>query len=404
MASIKVILWKHDKKKDGTYPLALRLTQNRKTKYIFTGKYILEKHWDKNTSQVKKSHPNSAWLNSFLLTKSAEANRALLDLEAKEKYISSSELKNEIVNPLGNISFNELSQIYLDELKDNKKLTRLSSDKARVKHFLEFTKSEYINFREIDEDLLRRYMTFLKIRKKNSQRSIMNSLVVIRTIYNRAINMGIVERKYYPFGAKKIRIKYPETEKIGLSADEMKEIEKLNDLSPQQEHARNAYMFSFFLAGMRCGDVLKIRWADIYDGRLNYRMNKNEKLISLKLPEKIYPILSAYEREKRNENDFIFPELKKANLKNPKDILAKTKTANKKFNKYLEQIGKRAGISKKITMHIARHTFGNISGNKIPIQTLQKLYRHSSITTTIQYQSNFIHKDFDSALDTVVNF
>ncbi len=133
-------------------------------------------------------------------------------------------------------------------------------------------------------------------------------------------------------------------------------------------------------------------------------MNKNEKLLSLKLPEKIYPILKAYEAEKENANDFVFPEMKKANLKNPKDMLAKTKTANKKFNKYLESIAKKANIEKKLTMHIARHTFGNISGDKIPIQTLQRLYRHSSITTTIQYQSNFIHKDFDEALDSVVNF
>lgn len=55
-------------------------------------------------------------------------------------------------------------------------------------------------------------------------------------------------------------------------------------------------------------------------------------------------------------------------------------------------------------MHIARHSFGNISGDRIPIQMLQKLYRHSSITTTIQYQSNFIQKDADDALDKVVNF
>lgn len=55
-------------------------------------------------------------------------------------------------------------------------------------------------------------------------------------------------------------------------------------------------------------------------------------------------------------------------------------------------------------MHIARHTFGNISGDKIPIQLLQKLYRHSSITTTVGYQQNFIHKDADEALDAVLTF
>ena len=74
------------------------------------------------------------------------------------------------------------------------------------------------------------------------------------------------------------------------------------------------------------------------------------------------------------------------------------------MNEALQKIALTAKINKKLTMHIARHTFGNISGDKIPIQMLQKLYRHSSITTTITYQANFIHKDTDEALDAVVNF
>ena len=404
MASIKIILWKHDKKKDGTFPLALRITQNRKTRYIFTGKYLFERDWNAAEGKVKKSYPNSIRLNNFLLTKLKEANKTLLDLETEDKAISSKQVKKEITSPLSSKSFNEISRIYIKELEDNKKLTRLSSDRARVNHFIEFSKSDGINFREIDEDFLRRYMTFLKTKKKNSQRSIINALIVIRTIYNRAIKMGVIDRKHYPFGADKIRIKFPETEKTGLSVEEMKTLESLEELTPQELHARNIWLFSFYLAGIRTADVLLIRWSDIYDGRLHYRMNKNEKLLSLKLPEKIYPILKIYEVEKESADDFIFPEMKKANMKNPKDILAKTKTANKKFNKYLENIAQKAKIDKKLTMHIARHTFGNISGDKIPIQTLQRLYRHSSITTTIQYQSNFIHKDFDEALNKVTDF
>lgn len=67
-------------------------------------------------------------------------------------------------------------------------------------------------------------------------------------------------------------------------------------------------------------------------------------------------------------------------------------------------VAKAIEINKKLTMHIARHAFGNISGERIPIQMLQKLYRHTSITTTIGYQANFIHKDADEALDAVVGF
>lgn len=404
MATIKLILWKHDKKKDNTFPLALRITENRKTRYIFTSKYVLEKHWDTATSKVKKSHPNSVRLNHFLMTKLVQANKKMLTLESEDKIISSRNVKQEITNPLSNKSFNELAQVYLHELEDNNKLSRLSSDKARVNRFIQFAKSDNINFKEIDEAFLRSYMSFLKKKHKNSPRSIINSLIVIRTIYSRAMKMGIIERRLYPFGADRIRIKFPETEKVGLNIKEVQRITSLKNLTEQQEYARNVWLFSFYLAGMRVADVLKVRWSDIYDGRLHYRMNKNSKLLSIKLPKKVIPILEAYESDKKKASDFVFPELKKANLKSPKDILAKTKTANKKFNKYLKGIAEECKIKKPLTMHIARHTFGNISGDSIPIQTLQKLYRHSSIITTINYQANFIHKDFDEALDKVVGF
>ena len=133
-------------------------------------------------------------------------------------------------------------------------------------------------------------------------------------------------------------------------------------------------------------------------------MNKNKKMVSLKLPEKASQILDKYHSTSNSKTDFIFPELSKANLQDPKDITRKIQTATRTFNKHLKGILEQQGIEKNISMHIARHSFGNISGDKIPIQMLQKLYRHSSITTTISYQSNFMYKDEDEALDAVLQF
>jgi len=67
-------------------------------------------------------------------------------------------------------------------------------------------------------------------------------------------------------------------------------------------------------------------------------------------------------------------------------------------------VAKQVSIDKKLSIHIARHSFGNISGDKIPIQMLQKLYRYSSILTTVAYQASFMRKDADDALDKVINF
>ena len=401
--SVKVLL-RNKPNKEGLYPLVVRIIKNRKPSYIYTGHYINKKYWNEAERKVRKSHPNSARLNNLIAAKLAEANKRLIDLQSNDMEISSQQIKKEINNPMNNKSFNELGQEYLNELEANNKLNQLSADKVRVNYVIEFGKSPELSFREIDELFIRKFMSYLKTEKKVSQRSVVNNLVVIRTLFNRAIRNGVVEQKYYPFGKGKITIKFPESKKIGLSIQEVQAIETSDKLNRLEQHARNVWLFSFYFAGMRVGDVLKIKWSDIYDGRLHYRMNKNSKLLSLQLPHKAITIIEQYREEQRSNDDFIFPEMKKANLDSPKDVLAKTKTATKKFNKYLSSIAIKCKIDKKITMHIARHTFGNISGDKIPIQTLQKLYRHSNITTTINYQANFTHKDEDEALNAVIDF
>ena len=404
MASNAKIVLRKKENKEGLYPLAIRITKNRRSNYHYIGHYIELKHWDEKNIRIRKSHPNADRLNNLLASKLSEANKNLIDLQSERKDLSANQIKREIYSSIESTTFFEVAQGYLLELERNKKLSRLSSDKARVGHVIKFAKSNQLTFQEIDEPFLKRFKLYLRTKRLISERSIANNLVVIRTIYNRAIKMGIVDQKLYPFGSDKIRIKFPETQKVGLTIEEIQIIESMKGLSEPEMHSRNAWLFSFYLAGIRVADVLKIRWSDIYDGRLHYRMNKNSKLLSLKIPEKAELILDYYLDDKQSEKDFIFPELKIANIRNAQDVYAKTKTANKKFNHYLKQLTERAGIQKKVTMHIARHSFGNISGDKIPIQMLQKLYRHSSITTTIMYQSNFIHKDTDDALESVLNF
>mgnify|MGYP003655219167 CR=1 FL=1 len=59
--------------------------------------------------------------------------------------------------------------------------------------------------------------------------------------------MGIVDQKNYPFGKGKIQIRFPETEKIGLTIEEVQKIESLENLTKMEGHSRNAWLFSFYL-------------------------------------------------------------------------------------------------------------------------------------------------------------
>jgi len=163
---------------------------------------------------------------------------------------------------------------------------------------------------------LKKLKIYLRTTAGLSERSVMNVFVMIRLLYNKAINRKIVDRKFYPFGKDKLKIKYPQTIKIGLDETEIRKIEEL-DLDPRTSvwHTRNVFLFSFYLAGIRISDVLRMRWSDIVAERLYYKMSKNDKADSLKLPAPVITILSYYREDKRTKSDYIFPELKNIPLK-----------------------------------------------------------------------------------------
>jgi integrase len=173
-----------------------------------------------------------------------------------------------------------------------------------------------VPFSEITTSVLRHFSAYLKSEHDVSERTIMNYLVVIRTIYNQAIADGFADKKNYPFGKGKIVIKFPDTLKYGLSPAELKSLES-EVLPAGQNHARNLFLVSFYFAGMRASDLLRLKWSDFQDGRLYYKMGKNEKAGSVKVPEKVLAILNQY--PKSNAHDLVFFDI--ANVEDLNDGL-----------------------------------------------------------------------------------
>ena len=402
MATVKAVLRKK-RNPEGQYPIAVRITKDRKSSYLGTGQYIEEKYWDKKNRCVRKSHPNANIINNFLLTKVAEANKKVLEAENNSDYQTVKSIKKNI-RQKKKIDFFSVAEMHLKNLKDREKHHQYDTELGRLKKFKSFLRKNELSFNELNVSLLRKFEAYLLHSKKRSPRTVVNYLILIRTIYNLAISESLVDRGRYPFGKGKIQIRIPESQKIGLNRTEIKKLENAICLTVAQQKAVDVWLISFYFAGIRVGDVLKLKWSDFNDGRLRYRMNKNSKLVTLKIPDKAISIFKKYRQISPFDNDLIFDYLTNTNLNDTQRVSIRTQTVTRNLNRHLKNVADKLGITKKMSMHIARHSFGNISGDKIPIQMLQKLYRHSSVTTTINYQANFIHKDADDALDTVINF
>lgn len=446
MASIKIVLRTNYKKKNGTCPLAIRITQNRKTRFVYTGKYVQEKDWNKDLCKVKRSHPNSARLNNYLIKKLSEADSIALEADASKDYVTSKDIKKKVQHKGRTVSFfqfgaervrskfqsgtfsvakPELSMLFnireflnwkrfeeretvIEEIKKRRR-ERIGRSRKFGYSFLDELKNELgkdtsLHFEDINQAFLSNYKIFCISYLEQKTRTVTNQLIFIRTLFNLAINEGVVATKHYPFAGDKERIRVKSGHKIGLTRDEIGRIENIE----LQEgtaiwHTRNVWLFSYYFAGIRISDVLEMKCSDFMDGRLFYIMNKNEKALSLKVPDKAEKILDYYRLSSRSTDDFVFPYLKKANPKSKQDIFVKSRNASTLLNKYLKRLAGKCDIEKNLSNHIARHSFGNIAGDAISPLMLQKLYRHSDLKTTINYQANFIHKDADDALDAVLN-
>ena len=443
MSAIKIVRRKNKQKADGTAPLAVRISKDYKTNYIFTNLYILEKDWDSVKGIVKSSYPNSKKANNFLLKKLIEANE--ISFNTKDS-ITPKKVKQKLKGPNGSKSFfavasdrvkgkyecgtfsvakAELSILYnleeflnlqtsldkttvINEIRERRK-ERIrkgrKSDNTIMDSVQYFKKKESLRFHDINESFIDRYKTFCTAYLQQKTRTISNQLIFIRTLFNVAIKDGAVDIKNYPFAGDKEKIRIGSGHKIGLNKEEIIRVENLNlEKGTSIWHTQNVWLVAFYFAGIRISDSVQLKWTDFKDNRLFYVMDKNEKPVSLKIPEKVKAILELYKGEKEINNGFVFPFLRNADFNNPEDVFVKIRNATKLCNKFLKRIALLCDINKNLSNHIARHSFGNIAGDKIHPIMLQKLYRHGDLKTTINYQGNFIHREADDALDSVINF
>ena len=123
------------------------------------------------------------------------------------------------------------------------------ANRSRIIKFKLFVGKKDLPFKELTIGLIKKFEVYLRHTEKKSPRTVMNYLLVIRTIYNRAVAESIINKDNYPFGKGKIQIIFPESEKNGLSIKEIKILENNKNLSNAQQHAINVWLLSFYFAG-----------------------------------------------------------------------------------------------------------------------------------------------------------
>jgi|AntRauTorckE6833_2_1112554.scaffolds.fasta_scaffold13974_4 integrase len=370
---------------DSRAPIYLRITQNRKSRQLSTSEWIKPKHWHKDKEVVRRSHATYKAINTLLNNKRNKAKRIQADLDTYNKCSAKAiqqRLKKEQTG-----DFFDLADTYLEELKQDQSHYTHKNAKVAIGKVEAFEGSRSLPLNYIDTDYLERFERFLSNDYGNAPNTINKNFTAIRNIIKKALkNHLIAVNPLINFeGAKRAKAK----EKTKLSIKQIHALEALElDKGSNLWHARNYFMFSFYSGGIRFGDVCCLKWSEIKDGQIVYRMNKNKKVLRFDLNEHQQEILDAY-AVNRKPDGFIFNLLN--NHKDYSDaayLRKRISSNNAKVNKWLKRLAKMVNPPiEGISFHVARHSYAQhaVSEKGLRIVELRQALRHSSIETTEQY-------------------
>ena len=388
--------------KEGLAPIYLRITFDRKKSLFNTGIKVAPKQWNSDNRSVRKNHPSSVALNERLEELNLKAMQIGFDLDRDNRITS-----NRIVDLLKGRSpelFLQYTEIYRLRALNGGLVRRAKQVKVVVNKIKAYTDKK-LYFRDIDQLFLDELKAFLISEYKNKSTTIRKDFAVIKLVFDDAIEKGIiVESPFDRYTMPKIQ----KSKKEALSFEQIQKLENLKlDIDSKLYHTRNYFLFSFYNAGIRFGDLCQLTWENIQDGRLKYQMSKTARNTSpkwkdIKLNDHSFAILKEY-RKSGNEKDYIFPILDKSkNLSDPVIFDKEKASKNAIANQALKRLAKKADIDIKISFHMSRHSFARHAASKgMNLFAISNALAHSDLKTTQVYLKSFDENLLDKEMENL---
>ena len=403
-ATVEVVCYKSKPLKDGTFPLMLRVTKDRKRKYVSLGLSLHEKFWDFEKSKPKRNCPNKEQIERLIAAKTAEYNDLIVEMTSQQREYTVETLVSHFHNQVRCATVVELYDKLIDDMKRGGKLGNAGVYKYSRTSLLKFTGQRLqIPFSDIDAVWLRRYENWLRT-SDCGDTTISQLFRTLRSVFNKAVELQLVKRDYYPFDAYKVSKFDTRTKKRAITKEDVRKVIAL-DLSqgyPSERLARDIFVFSYFGAGINFADIALLKYGNVRDGRVQYVRKKTGKPINFLLTEEMRNIIVKYQRQGQTDEDYIFPILDRRVHRTEQQRYDRTHKVLTNTNRWLRKIGQRVGIEH-LTTYVARHTFATVlKRSGVNIAIISESLGHSDLSTTQIYLDSFENSQIDAAMQNLL--
>lgn len=371
-------------RKDGTQAIMIRITVDRKHKRVSIKKSIPAKHWNEQKREVRKTYPQAAQVNALIKSKIVELEEIYLRSQANRNHKTAKNLQQAVTRKYSGDSFLE----YMERRIKNLPAANTRRSQSAILSKLRNYSGGELSFGEITTEYLAEYRNYLTHVVKNRPNTIHSDFHRIKAAYDDAVEDGICSFEgVHPF--TRLKLTTTKSRRVKLKEEHIAILEGYK-ANPElaQFHALNAFLFSYYMQGIRVGDLMMMEWHHVEGNYLRYQAGKTKKTRPRLLISKAKAILDIY-RTTPNPSGYIFPFLKgKRREKHTDDEWAKIlDSANAFIRKKLEVIAKQLGLPK-FSMHVARHSFADIARKKTGnIYLVSDALDHGNVRVTENYFS-----------------
>lgn len=376
------VFLKHQKhKKDsGISYVYLRITINGIRKELSTQRSWPVLNWNTSSGRANDKKRGSKILNTYLDALIVRCHNIKTQLLETGRTISASAIKDILKG-------REKERYILAEFREhNTRMARLVNTKEYSaatlqkyqtiqEHLKGFITHKYgkddLQLKALDYEFINDYSYWLKSERHISINTTSKYIGCVKKIVLICLNKGFISTD--PFKGFTSR-----TKEVIISVLNRQELKSISDkmfFTDRLRYVKDIFLFCCY-TGLSYIDVKQLRRDNVqkgFDGELWLNVQRQKTNIATRLPllPKAVQIMKKYTNLSKSIYD--------------KSLLPVY--SNQKTNEYLKEIAAICGIKKRLTFHVARHTFATTIAlaNGIPIETLSKMLGHKSIMQTQHY-------------------
>lgn len=396
MTTVEVVCYKYKPLRNGELPIKIRVTKDRKVRYVSLGVSTKPEYWDFKKNQPKADCPNREHLEKLIAGRISEIKAEIVELKAEDKEFTATTLVQSISKGSKNYSVSDIFLEHIDFLREMKRTGYMLSIRQTYNSMLKFCGSLDIPFCEIECGWLKRYEIWLR-KEGMSENTIGIRFRNFRMIYNLAIEKGLVKKELYPFASYKVSKLHKETAKRAITKEDIQAVLNypLDNADFYTKLAVHLFSFSYLMGGINFVDMALLTSKNIINNRLVYNRKKTGKLINLPLSGDARAIIEIYAKD--SSSVYLFPILS-ALHKTEQMKLNRLHKVITKVNNALKQIGEELGLPIKLTTYVARHSFATVLKRAgVSTSIISESLGHSSEKTTQIYLDSFENSQIDEA-------